>query len=103
MSRNRDMEMGKPSLLVTLSYSNLNVLRTRFICSSLAQYAKLKAYRHRRTFALVGMSIVLTLILMAKHENTVRYISSDMERVSSQQVWEYVSDFSNMVNLNPTM
>jgi UDP-galactopyranose mutase len=53
---------------------------------------------------LIGMMTVLAVLLLtAKRENSIRYTGSDMEHASSRRVWEYVSDFSNMVHLNPTM
>jgi hypothetical protein len=50
-----------------------------------------------------SIAVVVALILTAKHENNVRFISSDMENARPRDVWEYVSDFSNVMKLNPTM
>lgn len=50
-----------------------------------------------------SVSVVLALILMVKHENNVRFISDDVQNAKTRDVWEYVSDFSNMMKLNPTM
>lgn len=49
------------------------------------------------------IAVVLALILTAKHENNVRFISSDMKNAKPRDVWEYVSDFSNVMKLNPTI
>lgn len=65
--------------------------------------AQMIVHRHRRMMVFSTIAVVLALILTAKHENNVRFISSDMENARPRDVWEYVSDFSNVMKLNPTM
>ncbi|XP_022167316.1 uncharacterized protein LOC111031596 isoform X2 [Myzus persicae] len=60
-------------------------------------------HRHRRMLVFGSLAVVLALIVTAKHENNVRFISSDMENAKPTDVWEYVSDFSNVMKLNPTI
>ncbi|XP_025194449.1 uncharacterized protein LOC112594054 isoform X2 [Melanaphis sacchari] len=60
-------------------------------------------YRHRRMLVFGSIAVVLALMLTAKHENNVRFISGNMENAKPHDVWEYVSDFSNVMKLNPTI
>jgi len=54
-------------------------------------------------FVLGAVAIFLALVMTAKRENDVRFVSNDLENARPQDVWEYVSDFSNMMKLNPTI
>ncbi|CAH1710378.1 uncharacterized protein LOC114124101 isoform X1 [Aphis gossypii] len=71
--------------------------------SKIVRYTKMIVHRHRRMMVFSIIVVVLALILTAKHENYVRFISSDMENAKPRDVWEYVSDFSNVMKLNPTI
>lgn len=64
---------------------------------------QMNVYRRRRLFAYGSVAVALALILTAKRENNVRFTSGDMEDAKPHELWEYVSDFSNVAKLNPTM
>jgi len=49
------------------------------------------------------VAVVIGLILAVKRENDVRFVSGDMTNAKTRDLWEYVSDFSNVMKLNPTM
>ncbi|VVC28301.1 Hypothetical protein CINCED_3A018094 [Cinara cedri] len=66
-------------------------------------YIRLKVYRHRRRAVCFGCAAVtLALLLMMKCEIGMRFVS-EMENTEPQDIWEYVSDFSRMMDLNPTI
>ncbi|XP_050421351.1 uncharacterized protein LOC126833833 [Adelges cooleyi] len=67
------------------------------------KYFKLNAYRYRRRLVFGFIVVVLVCTLMARHKNKVKFVSSEMIEAQPQDVWEYVSDFSNMMTLNPTI
>jgi len=85
-------------ILISKGQTSFFVLITSIILSK-----QLNAYRRRRMFVLGTVAIFLALVMTAKRENDVRFVSNDLENARPQDVWEYVSDFSNMMKLNPTM
>ncbi|XP_050546009.1 uncharacterized protein LOC126908146 isoform X2 [Daktulosphaira vitifoliae] len=66
-------------------------------------YFKLCASRFRRTIIYSCITVILALVLMGKREYLVKFVSADMVNTRPKDVWEYVSDFSNMMRLNPTI
>lgn len=58
-------------------------------------------WKPRRLFGLAVVIFVSYFLLRVKNYNF--YASVVLNKVHPNEAWEYVADFSNMKNLNPTM